>query len=306
MSRRWQQTGRGLGSDIMLTILASDEDRAKQIFQVLWTQIQVFERRFSRFQKDSELSRFNSAAGTAQAISLPFRDLLLKTKEYALNTGGLYNPFILPALQRSGYKGSWPAPENVSSALDYSAGDVVPIGCLTITDGYATIPANTALDFGGIGKGYLLAQLADYLETKHVKNYWLSLGGDIVVSGFDEAERPWKIGIGQAQNTDEIADFIINETGERLAIVTSGVTKRQGSGWHHLIDPRSGKPAKTDTLTATVSIHDPLAADVYAKCLVILGSEKAQTFIDTHKINSALLQLEHNSTVGLKRFGVLA
>ena len=224
-----------------------------------------------------------------------------------VETEGLYNPFVLPALQRAGYVGSWPHPEIHDARLDYSQRErSAGADDLMIKPSSATISVGTALDFGGIGKGYLLDQLADLLDTKHVKDYWLSLGGDIICNGFDSEDKPWKIGLASAEQPDTTAASITNTNGQKMAIATSGITKRGRDGWHHIIDPRTGLSAKTDILAASLGLQNATAADVYATCLIVLSSKAAETFMNTRNITDVLLQVRHTGQVELKRYGAVA
>lgn len=288
-----QQAKHALGSDAVLTVVAASPGQAKTLLRVLWQHIDEFEARFSRFRIDSELSRFNTQAGSEVAVSSEFYNLLVTTRQMNLDTDGAYNPFILPALQQAGYIGSWPETKKADARLDFSSRHIHPISSLVVTKGRATIPADAALDFGGIGKGYLLDKLADIAHAKHVKGYWFSLGGDIICQGYNEAGEPWRIGIQAAEDPLTAVAYATNGDGGRMAVATSGVTKRRvskGSGsWHHLIDPRTGLPTDSDILTATVVGPKAVRADVYASCAVLLGSSSAQKFL-SQKLVSGLLQ----------------
>ena len=303
---RYQQSALALGSDVLLTIVIKNETEAERLFKALWAQVHGFEHRFSRFLADSELSRFNAQAGEEVVVAKEFRELLEVSKEYSKQTDGLYNPFTLPALQQAGYIGSWPTPARHDTNLNYASRKVVNADRLLLDGSIATIPENSALDFGGIGKGYLLDQLAHYLDKQGINDYWLSLGGDIICRGFDLEDKPWKIGIADCENQERTLDFIVNETGDHLAVATSGITKRKGAGWHHIIDPRTGKPADTDIMAITITGDNATAADVYATCLVILGSDAAETFIEDHKIPAALLQVHRANGMHVERYGGLA
>lgn len=299
MLLRYQKLGQALGSEVALTIIVKRESEAGPLFQALWSSITAFEKRFSRFLPDSELSQFNSQAGNEVKVSPAFHKLLESTRDYSLSTDGLYNPFILPSLQRAGYIGSWPNPGDYNQMLNYSIRQVVGIEKLIINKSSATIPANSAIDFGGIGKGYLLDQLAAYLEKSDVKNYWLSLGGDIISSGFDHEGQPWKIGVADADNDEVAIETIVSHDGERMALATSGTTVRKGIGWHHIIDPRTGQSADTDILTVTVKAMSGVEADIYAKCLIILGSERAKEFAEHRNISSIVQTLTHSGLQAL-------
>ncbi|HSX07696.1 MAG TPA: FAD:protein FMN transferase [Candidatus Saccharimonadales bacterium] len=289
---RLQETRHALGSNAVITLVVQDNADAAPVFAALWRTITEFEQRFSRFLPQSELSQFNAGAGSWTPASEPFREMLTTCQRLSRETAGLYNPFILPDLQRAGYVGSWPNPQAGTTAQDYRERRASAASAqIKIRGDSAKIPAGTALDFGGIGKGYLLDLLAAQLKKLQYGNYWLSLGGDIICSGNDLHGKPWAVGIQHASKASETIGSISNKGGQRLAIATSGVTKRKGANWHHIIDPRTGEPASTDLLTATLACSDATHADVYAKCLVILGSQGAAQFCKSHHITTAYLQI---------------
>jgi len=305
--QRLQQTRHALGSTAYLTIVLENHVHSETVFDTLWQQIDAFEQRFSRFLPDSELSRCNQAAGIQQSVSIEFRDLLLAARVMAERSGGLYNPFILPALQRAGYKSSWPQPHIRDEALDYEDRvAIVDWHELAVGDTWVHIPKHTALDFGGIGKGYLLDQLGETLRTLGIADYWLSLGGDILCSGYDSAGEAWRIGIQHAQREADTVAAVINY-GQKLAVATSGISKRRGTSengdWHHIIDPRTGRSAITGVLTATVSAHTATSADVVAKCLVIAGKKAAEITLKTMHEHNALLQVTDKNTVEIVQLG---
>ncbi len=295
MIERYQQKYHALGSETVLT-LVSDRSPSEidQVFARLHQHITSFEARFSRFKDDSELTLFNRRAGEKVAVSEAFRRLLATAKDMSEQTGGLYNPFVLPALQKAGYLGSWPSPGVGSVATDFSAHQVVPSSHITVGDSWASLPKNSALDFGGIGKGYLLDQLAAVLRAESLTGYWLSLGGDIMCAGYDLQHRPWHVAIQDVHDVNNAVDTISNTGGDTLAIATSGIIKRKGRhngvAWHHIIDPRISLPADTDILSVTVSARTAVIADVIAKCIVIAGEDRAIAYQKQKLIASYYIQ----------------
>lgn len=311
MNIRTQQTNHALGSDCSITITYADNQDVTPLFKDLWAIITDFENRFSRFKTDSELSRFNNRAGETTEISLAFRDLLQVSREYSALTDGIFNPFILPDLQRAGYIGSWPAPDTYVESQNYqNRHHQNPLGELEIGESWARIPKNSAVDFGGIGKGYALKELADYLSKKPVVGFWISLGGDIVCSGLDQDNNSWSIGIAQVITEPLSIQSVKNTDGEILSVATSGITKRQGTHnnkqWHHIIDPRTGIPAETDILAATAVTTNPIAADIFAKCAVITGSMQLNELIKADPKIRYVLQLKNNTAKVIEAEGILS
>lgn len=294
---RFQQTGHGLGTDIVITI--NDTSAVSDaLFVEIWSIIKQFENRFSRFKTTSEITKVNNTPSEFVQVSTEFIALVKSAVTYSNSTDGVYNPLVLGNVQRAGYKGSWPNVEQHDERLDFSdRAQIRPASSIIIHGTSVQIPSGSALDFGGIGKGFLLDKIADFLDTKHVKHYWVSLGGDIVVNGHDITDKPWLIGIGSATDTDAVINSLQNTGGKRMAIATSGITKRKGSDWHHLINPATGLPASTDILSATVSHPSATAADVLAKCIVILGSSKSEKFANQHGVLSVMSQLDTGDTL---------
>jgi FAD:protein FMN transferase len=289
---QYYQESVALGSKTGLSLVSRlPNEQIEPMFQRLWRAIFTFERRFSRFLPNSELSIFNRKAGFKQSVSPEFRELLIWTSQIAQETQGLFNPFVLPAVQSAGYLHSRVPGHESDITDDHSNKSVVPADDLSIGDDWAQIPIGTALDLGGCGKGYLAEQLQLEIPAS-VTGYWLSLGGDMAIGGRDPKNRAWKVSI---ESADDKSKNIGTLTASRsCGIATSGTTvltgTKDGKPWHHLIDPRTHKPAETDVLLATVYDKSPFRADVLASCAVILGKEKGLQFLKDQKVQAAVLQ----------------
>jgi thiamine biosynthesis lipoprotein len=218
--------------------------------------------------------------------------LLRASQQMSELTDGLYNPFVLPAVQRAGYLQSAAPGYEDDTVEDYRNRTVVPAHALTITGDKITIPYGSALDMGGCGKGYLADKLADVLDAYQLQGYWVSLSGDMVTFGTDEDGEPWQTTIASASTASSDNARIIG-SGERLHIATSGTFKRTNQvtgNWHHLIDPRSGISASTDICLATVVAQSAIEADVLASCAVITGSTEAESFLLQRGASAGYLQ----------------
>jgi len=293
--RRLSQTKLALGSDVTLSIVTDMSTvETDVLFMELWNRIFIFEKSFSRFLPMSELTTFNRSSGIKSTITPEFKNLLLSAKKMSIETNGLYNPFITPALQKAGYKKSAVPGYEQDAQTDYTDRRVVEAERLEIGDVWAQIPYGTALDMGGIGKGYLANQLGVMLNRHNIHGYWLSLGGDIVTKGVDENGNMIRLDIQSANNLVSTTNWIINCPEKKFAVATSGTFRRKGQDvsqkWHHIINPETQKPAVTDICLATVCADTCESADVLASCAIIMGSDKAPIFLKQHGIKSVLLQ----------------
>ena len=282
-----------LGSDVFLT-LVTDQPAARvaQLLNELWLEIFKFERRFSRFLPASELSAFNRSAGVKTDVSREFWNFLNVTKELAVESKGLFNPFLMPALQRVGYNKSFADEYNADTLDDHSNKRVVSSERLQLGDGWAMIPYGTALDLGGCGKGYLADYIADNFIPDWISGYWLSFGGDIVGQGHDADNNFWNVLVDSLESSG--ASFQIPTQGHRFAVATSSTNVIKGAyngkTWHHIIDPRTGSPAQSDIIQATVLHEYAIKADVLASMAIILGCNEAKEYLDIRGVTTAIFQ----------------
>jgi thiamine biosynthesis lipoprotein len=307
--RELAQTRQALGGDVTLAFVTDASPKEiERIFNKLWRQVFMFERRFSRFLPMSELSTFNRSAGLKTFITPEFKDLLTKAKGISIKTDGFYNPFILPALQRAGYVKSAVSGYENDAQEDFSKRQVVSVDNLTIDESWASIPYGTALDLGGCGKGYLADLLGEILTNEPVEGYWLSIGGDIATLGHDERDNNISLSIQDANDTDNVTNWTVFCPSGHSSTATSGTfnrkTQNADKNWHHSIDPRTLQPAVTDIRLATVCASTVIEADVLASCAVILGSKKAPSFLKKHGVRAALLQCaDDEGRFFIKKFG---
>ena len=291
---QYYQKQQALGSEVELSLVASlEESGVAALYRELWHIVFQFERQFSRFLPASELSAFNRKPGTKQLVSPAFHDILASAKAIGVETEGLYNPFILPALQSAGYDHSLVRGHEQDSQDDHSYKAVASVDRLEIGSDWARIPYNTALDLGGCGKGYLADILAEKIPSS-VSGFWLSLGGDVITSGVNGSGGSWRIAVQDAHNADRNIGQVAVRPGDRMAAATSGTIVRKGiragKAWHHIIDPRTLCPADTDVLLVTVCDTSALRADVLASCAVILGEAEGLRFLRKHGVRAALFQ----------------
>lgn len=127
-------------------------------------------------------------------------------------------------------------------------------------------------DLGGMGKGWTVDRAADLLHGQGP--YLVNAGGDLYAAGKPDGAHGWTLYIEHPwQPQGWIAQLHL----EDAALATSTVAKRRwrqgGSVQHHLIDPRSGRPAQTDVLAVSVIAKRTLIAEVLAKAALLLGAE---------------------------------
>jgi len=270
-----------MNTEITLAAEGNPSD-VQQGFEKAQHYIEDSERRFTRFSEDSELSQLNRAAGTWFTASPAMTFVISLAKQYVEQTEGLFNPSILPDLERIGYDRSMDlirAEDALLPPVRFGLGpNRLPLDALLINPEHNLIfvPNGMRLDLGGIAKGWIAEQAALVL-AEHSSACLVDAGGDMFMVGLPEGEESWQIDLEDPRNAGLTLTSLNVPPG---ALTTSSVVKRkwmQGeTSRHHLIDPRTGEPAETDWLCVTVIAPHADMAEVFAKALLIAGPSAAQ------------------------------
>ena len=164
----------------------------------------------------------------------------------------------------------------------------------------------TRFDLDGIGKGWL-ADRALCLLAGH-PGAAVDADGDVAVR-VAPGDR-WEIGVADPRREDGLLARIVladeagvlKRGGRTWGVATSGTSiHRFGPAAHHLIDPRTGRPAATDVVQATVIASGAAVAEALAKSAVILGSVAGLEFLDRSGAAGAILMLEDGRVLALPR-----
>jgi FAD:protein FMN transferase len=247
------------------------------------------EARFSRFRADSELSQLNRASGSRVEVSPDLCELVGLAMAAVEDSGGLFDPAIIGALEAAGYDRSieWIRLEDAQAAIPPASvqGAIAPWtgpqtqGIQVDRRGLTVIlPQGVRLDLGGIAKGWAVDRAFAMLEM---------LGPGLVNAGGDLRARGDQPGAGEEQGWLAAVDNP-NQPGSDVAwlwvrdsaLATSSTATRRWAGGHHLIDPRTGRPAETDLVSVTVTAPTVIRAEVAAKVVLILGRAAGMAWLD--------------------------
>jgi thiamine biosynthesis lipoprotein len=220
----------------------------------------------------------------------------------ARQSGGIVTPTLLDAIQAAGYTQDFAAgpgvatPAQVPSATAWAQIELDP------RLHAVRLPEGMHLDLGGIAKGWAADEAA-----RHLSAYGPALidaGGDIAVSGLMADGEPWPVGVTNPLSPEGSLGLLLLGGG---GVATSGRDYRRwqvGDTWrHHIIDPRSGQPARTDSLTATAVAPSAREAEVAAKLLFILGDD-GLAWIDARPGYSGLVLREDGTQLASSRWVV--
>jgi thiamine biosynthesis lipoprotein len=272
---------RAMGSRIFAAIDLPVEV-SPDILQNVPAWFENWEQCLSRFRSDSELSNVNRSAGNPTRVSKTFWDVMRTAEHAERKSGNLVTPAIHDQLVAAGYSTSFDImQDNTTGMSSMDAVGSYLISDIQIESKTRTIrlPFDCHLDFGGVAKGWAAHQAAERLNVHGPA--LVNAGGDIAITGKMPDGSWWSVGVADPINPSDNLELI--KLG-RCGVATSGTDYRHwmkdGVWQHHIIDPRTGFPAETDILSATVIAPTVMEAEMSAKVAVILGGEAAANWLD--------------------------
>jgi FAD:protein FMN transferase len=278
-----------MGSRIVAVV---DSDEAPVVLGRLPGRFEAWEQCLSRFRNDSELCELNRRAGCPVAVSEALWEVFETSRQADRCTGGLVNPLVMDALTRAGYDRSFDELEVSADGfrMPLDLQPVPPLESIVADCAARTIrlPEGAQLDFGGIAKGWAAHQAMRMLQPYGPA--LVGAGGDIAIGGPRLDGDPWEVAVEDPFLLGEYVESLFVEQG---GIATSGRDYRRwtraGIAQHHIIDPRTGLPADTDILTATIIAPTAVLAEAYAKAVLIVGSEAALAWLDAEALAGLLI-----------------
>jgi FAD:protein FMN transferase len=287
----------------MLAALDSPTRRAARTLESVAGWFERWEGVLSRFRPESELTQLNNSPESSQPVSETLWRVFEAAIEADRKSSGLVTPTVLEALVSAGYDQSF---ESLSrTQVAYASPDLPrrKLADVQWSDNPPTIrlPAGLRLDFGGIAKGWAAHQAMQRLQVHGPA--LVDAGGDIAISGPQLDGEPWPVAIANPLHAGESLGLLMLGRG---GVATSGRDYRrwqQNDTWrHHIIDPRTGLPADTDVMSATVIGPSVLYAETAAKTAMILGSQAGLDWLEQRVTLAGLLVLDDGRLVYSSRF----
>ena len=241
----------------------------------------------SRFRADSELAQVNRRAGERIGVSALLAETVSAALEAARTTDGVVDPTLGRELRAAGYDRTF---ARVQARDGWT---LRPLDRRTATwreveldreRGTLRIPHGLELDLGATAKAWAADDLAGEIVAQTGAGALVALGGDVAVAG-PPPQEGWALQVADDHSAS------LDSAGTVVAIVsgglaTSGTTVRR---WrtnrghaHHVIDPRSRRPAATPWRTVTVAAATCLGANIAATTALVLGASGADWLTARH------------------------
>lgn len=265
--------------DTSVDISAYGRDAETHVKRALG-EMERLEEVLSRHIVESEVARINANAGDWVSISDDTLAVISLALQIGDMTEGAFDITVGNLVSLWGFgTGSYkvPSEEEIAAALatvDYRKVE------LDKTGKRVRIPAGTVLDLGGIAKGYIVDQARSYLMKQRIQRAIVNAGGDISVIGSRPDGNPWRVGVQNPNDPSQISWVIPLQNN---SVVTSGDYQRffiqDGQRWHHILDPRTGYPAR-ELKSVTIVAQTAAEGDALSTAVFVLGWEKGRELVE--------------------------
>ena len=255
---------------------SSDQELLTQCFSLC----EEFEHTVSRTLDTSEIYKINHANGEPVVVSDTTIELLQKGIEYGNLSNGKFDITIAPLSDLWDIKnnpGTIPSQADIDEALSHVNYKNIKIEGNAVT----LLDPKSAIDLGGIAKGYMADQLKKYLISEGVESALINLGGNILTIGTKPNGQAFKLGIQKPFDKQGIPITTIDAIDNSL--VSSGVCERyfelDGTIYHHILDTETGYPYDNGLLGVSIISPESVDGDALSTACFALGLEEGTKLI---------------------------
>ena len=274
--------------------LSAYNDEGGEALDAAAEELRRLEALLSVTNEGSDIYALNHSGGTTVELSPETAELIELSIEISDETHGAFDATLYPITSEWGFTtGNFtvPSDERLCELMKLTGSDKISLDGNT-----ATLEKGTQLDLGGIAKGYAGKKAALLLKESGVSSALLDMGGNIQTIGSKPDGSDWNVGIKDPLDSAKLVGTV---SVSDKAVVTSGGYERYfeqgGTLYSHIIDPKTGRPAKNGTISATVIGNDGAICDGLSTALFVMTRAEAKDILSQHTDISAVIVSDDGS-----------
>jgi thiamine biosynthesis lipoprotein len=258
------------------------------------TELGLVDAACSRFRDDSELRFACRAGGRAVTVSPLLADLVAAALRAARETGGDVDPTVGAALCGLGYDRDFASLTGREVAPAVRIFPTPDWRSVRLRDRELTVPHGVLLDLGATAKAAAADRIAALIAVRLGVGVLVALGGDIATAG-PAPDGGWQV-LVQDRPGDPACTVRLPAGAALATSSTAGrVWGRPGELLHHILDPRTGRPAPAIWRTVSVAAFSCLRANTLSTAAIVRGDRALALLRDvpSRLVTPALAVLRH-------------
>lgn len=252
-------------------------DNAEEAVSLSEKKISELEKLWSVTEVGSEIYSVNHSGGKPVPVSKDTAELLELSLKVSEMTDGALDCTLYPILKEWGFTtGEYriPTDEKIAELIENTGYEKIAFDGVSVT-----LPDDFQIDLGAVGKGFTGDIVSEIMRENGVTSALLDLGGNIQTIGSKPNGTPWKIGL---RNPFGDGLFGVLELSDKAAVTSGGYERyfvgEDGEIYWHILDPETGKPARSGIVSATAIGESGGVCDALSTSLFVMGLEKSEEF----------------------------
>jgi thiamine biosynthesis lipoprotein len=286
-----------MGTSFEIYLYAANRERAHELFEAAFDEIERVEQALSNYRSTSELSRINAKAAEAPVVTDPeVFSLLQRALTFSRQSDGAFDVTVGMLMKAWGFfrgAGRYPTEGELNRAREQTGWQSVKLEQQNRSVFF--LRPGIELDVGGIGKGYALDCVARVLRDAGVRSALISSGSSSVYAIGTRPSKPgWLVRISDPVDRERVLSTIWLKD---QSISTSGSYEKffrlNGRTYCHIMDPRSGRPIE-GMLQTTVIASEATDSDALSTAVFVLGPQQASRLLNRIRGTAALFVTDKN------------
>lgn len=238
------------------------KEKESELLKLVKERIELFDSIYSRFKEDSWVIKLSKEKGKYKLPDDAVELFSLYHELYKI-TDGLVTPLIGGVLVDAGYDREYSLKQSREIKNPPLWDDTI-----NFIPPFVEMKNPALLDFGALGKGYLIDIVGKLLENNSIYSYTIDAGGDILYK--DSEKKAIRVGLEHPEDFEKVIGVveIKNES-----IAGSAGNRRKWKGFNHIINPKTLSSPK-DILSVWVIAKKAILADGLATALFFVEPDR--------------------------------
>ncbi len=276
--------------DTAVTLTARGEDAQAAIDESM-ARLKHIDNMVNPNVPDSDVNKLAQNAGNGKWVALQPETykMLATAQDYARKTNGAFDVTAKPLVDLWGIgtdHARVPAFSELAEAQRKVGWQKLELD--EATQSARLLQKGMGVDLGGVAKGFAVDEVRKIYARYGIQDGLINLGSSSMYAlGVNQEGKSWRIGLRHPRKEEAKEKMAVLPL-ENEALSTSGDYERffeaNGTRYHHILDPRTGWPAKAGAMSVTIVAAERvpdggMLTDILTTTVFVLGPEQGARFL---------------------------